>query len=430
MKRIPLLKHLSSPTLCIAVAALSFLAVGGTSHADLFWAPSGNTEVAASGTWDSTTPNWQAAPSSPGTQQTWTQNSDAVFRGGPSNAAAQTVTFGTTPLTINSITFSAGAGTYNFVNPGANPAPITIIGSTDPNHTPGGIANLSSNTQTFDIGNGPLNFQNSATAGGSGSPVAITSSGTIGVVNFNDTSDAGSALISNVSQLNFNGGSGPLGSSASQATINNVGSVNFNNNSDAAASTINTGSGTVNFNDNSTGGTATVTVASDGQLNVSGSALGAVSLDSINASGKVTLGTTALTLKNTLTLNSGSAFDFNLDTVSGAVSTDVVTGGPLTPGSILLNLTLSNFVAGQPYSLINFNTNTVNGGLTASDFAVGGDLNGYTATVTVDSNSVDVTLTAVPEISSFAMPIAGALALFWFRRRSAGSSVPLPSAQI
>lgn len=395
-----------------AVIALSILATQ-TSRADLFFTGDVNTDpqTAADGTFDLSTPAFQPTnvDTGSGSKVAYDNASDVQFQGGPTGATAN-VTFGSDNLTIPSLTFTAGAGTYNFTNP--NSDIIAITG--------GGIINASANTQSFDIGGNPgfggqLNFSNSATIGAN---VSIIDSTNNSLVNFGDSSSAGAASISGISSLNFNDGSS-AGAAAIGVTSGNI--VNFNNTSDAGSSTINIGSGgTVRFNDTATGGTATVNVnATDGALDVSQTAapLG-VTLDSLNTSGQVILGATKLTLTTTLTLNSGSALNIDLGAVSGAIDTANVTGGPT--GSTLLNLTAVAGLAPGTYSIINFGTET---GVDAADFTLG-DISsltaaGYTATVTVDGDSVDVNLTAVPEVSSFAMPIAGAAALLWFRRRKA-----------
>ena len=41
----------------------------------------------------------------------------------------------------------------------------------------------------------------------------------------------------------------------------------------------------------------------------------------------------------------------------------------------------------------------------------------------VDNGGKTLDLVAVPEVSSFFIPLLGAAALFWFRRRSAGAAV-------
>ncbi|MFT3785892.1 MAG: hypothetical protein QM770_06980 [Tepidisphaeraceae bacterium] len=76
----------------------------------LVWDAGGVSPLApadGAGTWDTSTPSWSNGT----TSTTWIDGSAAIF--GSNNGAAGTVTLGTTPVVVDSLTFNAaGSGSY------------------------------------------------------------------------------------------------------------------------------------------------------------------------------------------------------------------------------------------------------------------------------------------------------------------------------
>ncbi len=177
-----------------------------------------------------------------------------------------------------------------------------------------GISNNSTNTQTFNVGSSMI-FQNSSTA--SGGTKAVTYNVVGGAIAFNDTSTAGTAIITNGGDVEFNGSS-----SAGSATITNNATLNFNETSSAGSASItNNAAGFLSFT--STTSASTATISNGGTLIFNGSATaGSSTITTTNG------GTTSFTGTST----GGSArFITNL---GGTVDISGLTSGGMTAGSI------------------------------------------------------------------------------------------------
>jgi fibronectin-binding autotransporter adhesin len=178
------------------------------------------------------------------------------------------------------------------------------------------------------------------------------------------------------------------------------------------------------------------TAVSAGTLQVNGS-LGATALSVANGatlSGSGTLGGLAtfasgailapgnspgtLTFTNGLTLANGSILSFELGTASDLIR---VSGGTLTgsasAGGITLNLSNSGGFAPATYTLFDF-TSAATSSFEVSDFAFGTTISGYSFNLAFSGSTLQLTASAIPEPSTYAV-MAGlaAFGLVVFRRR-------------
>ena len=177
-----------------------------------------------------------------------------------------------------------------------------------------GVTNSSTNTQTFNVdplGNAvPLIFQNSATANNGTGAVIYNNSFFIffqntsnagntnttfvnnEIIQFNDTSSAGTAHFTNNVQIDFLDSTSAGGANI---TNNNAATLTFNNSASAASAVIgNATGGTIGFTNTSTAGSATITNA-----------------------GSIAFSDSATAGSATITNNSGGTIDFNNTSTSG-----------------------------------------------------------------------------------------------------------------
>ena len=183
-----------------------------------------------------------------------------------------------------------------------------------------------------------------------------------------------------------------------------------------ATSSLGTGAVKV-YGANSTNGTlggtgtiasAGVTIAGTGGTGVSG----ATSYGILAPSGGATTGTSTLTLAlgsaNTLSLNTGSKFVFNLGTVASSDLVNITSGTLNLNGQLVSDFTfnqLTGFGLGT-YQLID-STSAITGSFTSSSELLGG----YNATLAESGDNLVLNVTAAPEPSTSAMMMIGALLL-------------------
>jgi autotransporter-associated beta strand protein len=271
---------------------------------------------------------WLMAPATSdwNTAANWTPASvptnTAIF--GASNTTS--LTFSAVTTSINTLQLNAGAPAYTFTVPSNSDLSINGTGIVV---SGGSVAitskmttivdfNNSSTAGSATINNGTLlNFNNNSTAGN-----AVINNKSGGAVAFNNNSTAGSAtIINDASELQFNDNS-----TAGNATITNSQFfVFFGGHSTAGNATINN-SFAVQFNDNSTAGNATINNSGAVSFFTNGpTGNNQVSVGSIAGAGTYYLGS------DTLTVGSN-----NLNTtVSGAISDCNVPGSPCAGGALV-----------------------------------------------------------------------------------------------
>ncbi len=119
-----------------------------------------------------------------------------------------------------------------------------------------------------------------------------------------------------------------------------------------------------------------------------------------------------LTFNSGLTLNTGSILNFELGTTSDLISvTSGILTGPSGIGGVTLHLSNSGGFAAGTYTLFDFNTGgTTTSDFEASDFALGSTISGFTYSLALNGNTLQLTASAIPEPSTYAA-IFGALVL-------------------
>ncbi|MEH2610413.1 autotransporter domain-containing protein [Bradyrhizobium sp. AZCC 1693] len=200
-----------------------------------------------------------------------------------------------------------------------------------------GVINNSTNPQTFNV-NASMSFQNSATA--SGGTLAVTYINA-SATSFNDTSTAGSAIVTNNGVLEFN-----TGSTAGSAAITNNAVVNFYDaTSGGSANITNLVSGTVSFNGTATANTATIVndglvqftnSSTAGSANITNNNLAALSFGDTSTAGTSTIANFGDIVFNNASkggssniTNTGGSLSFN-DTSTAELATITNNIGGLT----------------------------------------------------------------------------------------------------
>jgi len=283
--------------------------------------------LAQDATWNGATTDWNTATN-------WTPNTvpggTAIF----SSTGSTTVDNASGNVTIGAISFTAAppaqAYTINIDNT------FTINGA--------GVTNSSANTQVFNVdplSNAvPLIFQNSATANnGTGAVIynneffiffqnasnagnANTTVVNNEIVQFNDTSSAGSATFTNNIQIDFFDST-----SAANANITNAatGTITFNNSATAGSATIgNPNGGTIDFTNTSTAGSAAITNAGLVAFSNTASAGNAGFIN--NSGGSIKFANTSTGGAATFTNNTGAAIAFNDTSTAGTTATYTSSG--------------------------------------------------------------------------------------------------------
>jgi hypothetical protein len=359
-----------------AALGLTF-AAGSTSFADLYWGAvnGGDPSTAGSGTWDNSTANWATGSSGPA-ENTW-DGTGAIFQG-----TGGTVTTGDT-LSIGSATFNAGG--YTLDNEDQT---VSVTGA-------GLISNVAGTAVTNQSN---LNFLNSSSASAGTSPVAISGAGNI---QFEDSSNAGTANITTTGNLSFQGTS-----SAASANITN-----------------------------------------DGTVDISGLTSSSISMGSLASSSAVLLGNKTLNVVGALSLDgngglyNGAEFNFTLGTTSALVNagSEVNLDAPNTGGGTGeenpasgyqtdIDITAGAGFKDGTYALIN----VTSGDLSLSDYTLGDSpfdetLVAAGSYLKLGDGGQQLDLVAVPEVSSILIPILGAAGLFWLRRRGAAAMAEMPA---
>jgi fibronectin-binding autotransporter adhesin len=197
-----------------------------------------------------------------------------------------------------------------------------------------GIFNNSTNTQTFNTTATTI-FQNSSTASGGSKPVTYVNSG---FMLFQDSSTAGTAIITNNSSLQFiNAGS------AGSANITNNAQMDFSDATSAGSANItNAATGLLTFNNTSTANAATITLLAP----VSPGSNSALQFNNSSSAGGATISTTLASFATIAFNNTSTAANANIQLVDGTLafnnsstagSATVTMTDPMHPGSITFN---------------------------------------------------------------------------------------------
>jgi outer membrane autotransporter protein len=283
--------------------------------------------------------NWTSNPLVPDNTATFTNN-----------GAPTTVTFGNN-ASINTIQFDAGAPAYTFVN---NIAILNISGT--------GIVNNSANAPTF-INAAVLNFNNSSTAGNA---VIVNNNS----LNFNDSSTAGNAVITNNTLMNFS-----EASTAGNAVITNNGVIGFVNSSAAGNAAI-TNNNVLAFFNTSTAGSATITNNANLDFNNSSTAGGAaivnngiLDFNNASAAGSATI-TNNQILRFFTTSTAGSAIITN-NNLLGFFDTSTAANATITTNNGGTTLFSDNSTGGLARLVTNSGGSVDMSGLASAGTAVG-----------------------------------------------------------
>lgn len=403
-----------------------------------------NWALSTNGSWDTTSDNWSGA----GTKWVNGSGSDAVFAG---SSVLVSLSQG---ITANVVRFNSAAYTLST----SNGSGLTLAGSgagIETNFSAAASVSISvplAGTAGFTkTGTGRVVMNSVSTYTGS----TVVSQGVLQVATGNDrlpittdlsVSSGASLVISSgrSQQLNSLSGSGTVtGSGASLATLtlggNNASfsfAGNMQNGGAGGLAVVKTGSGTMTLTGNKayTGGTT----VSAGTLRNNGTLASAVSVESGATlggtgtfNGLVTtqagahlspgnsLGT--VTFSAGLNLAEGAMLDFELGDPAGTPGLDsdliVVTAGTLTgstgAGGVVINLSNTGAFGGGVYSLISY-AGATPADFDLNDFAVGSAPSGYSYSFSFGTNAVQLTATAIPEVSPI---LLAALAGFGMLRR-------------
>ncbi|MFN9638644.1 MAG: PEP-CTERM sorting domain-containing protein [Pirellula sp.] len=302
----------------------------------------------------------------------------------------------------NSISIASDAASHTFGSPtnpqSVNNAGAVTIGGTGLNAS---ISNASSNSQTF-----------------------------VSRVDFNTASNTRTISNSGLGNLTFEATSSVNASTGSLAINNNgTGFINFNGGVTAGQIEVG-GNGQVRFSSSVSG-----PVASSGRLDGTGSISGALTLNNgavyspgAGAIGNQVIGSSVALNQNELIVNSGSVFEFDLNsTASDSINLSnrnlnlAATGGQLT-----VRLNLLSAVNVNPLFSWDIFTNVANAASVdlsrlGIDF-VGGNLTGSANTINNfawSQSGSSLRITAVPEPSSMALlGMAGLIGGVYARRRA------------
>ena len=197
---------------------------------------------------------WLAAPGSAdfNTSANWTPATVPTGTAFFGTSSTTSLTFSNASTSLGGFTFNAGAPAYTFTTAVGQTLTFTSGGIVN-----GGLANFTNN--------GLLNFFNTSTAGSAAitndnqlsfngtSTAGGSTIGNLGNLSFNNASTAASANLDNAANLTFNDTS-----TAGNANVNNNGNLIFNSTSTAGSATIANGAA-IQFNDSSTAGSAIIT---------------------------------------------------------------------------------------------------------------------------------------------------------------------------
>jgi len=316
-------------------------------------------------------------------------------------------------LTINAVVADAAAGTTGLTKSGTGVLTLggsnTFTGNTIVNQgnitLTNNLALQNSAVDTSGAGTITLSGTDTPTLGGligSKNLSSVITSGTSAVTSL--TLNPGSAVTNTYSGVIANLGSGAMALNKSGAGTQILSGTNTY----SGITTIN--AGTLLITGNSSSATGAVNVAAGATLGGNGTIGGAVTV-----AGSLNPGTAStLTLGSTLTFGSGSTLALTLGSNSSKIAFLSAGANLLGSGNATLSFTQdTGFDYGATYRIFE-NTST-----TAFAFSsiTGYDTSAYQAQFGFDSNNYNLTFTAVPEPSSYALLLFGLAGVIFARRR-------------
>ncbi len=293
----------------------------------------------------------------------------------PNNVPGGTATFTNTGVTtvandngiviVGALSFTSNAQAYtiNVDNP------IIVNGA--------GVTNASTNVQSINVtGGNSLVFQNASTgnngtgavtytnAGGfiffantSNAGNAVTSYVNNGILQFTDTSSAGSATFNNTIQIDFFDST-----TAANANITNSGTLTFNVNATAGNAIIGNAGGTLQFNNSSTAGNAQIT--NTGAVTFSNSATAGSAIITNNSGGTIDFFNTSTGGSATFTNNASAAITFHDTSTAGT------TASYTSSGTASVTFNDSSTAGSATFTQSNTSTLTFNGTSTAGNATI------------------------------------------------------------
>lgn len=292
---------------------------------------------------------------------TWTGASSTEWTDGTNWTSTPVVPDGTAtftntgPNTVDSNGL-VGIGTVLFTAaPNAQAYTININDVFAINGT--GVTNNSTNNQTFNVG-ASMVFQNASSASGGSKPVTYNVNG--GSMTFNNTSTAGTAIITNNGDIEFNNSS-----KAGSAQITNNVVMNFQDTSSAGTANIaNTAAAFLTFNGSSTA--ATSTINNDGTLQFNNSSSAGSATITTGNGGVTSFANTSTGFNARFIINGGGLVDISAVTAAGITAGSIEGAGNFVLGSKILSVGTNNLstqfdgvLSGNGGSIIKAGTGTL-----------------------------------------------------------------------
>ena len=271
--------------------------------------------------------------------------------------------------------------------------------------------NWSSNGTTADShwadGNGKAVFEG---VGGT-----VTSSETLNIDTATFTG-AGSYTFNNSGIMNMTG-AGIVNNGSGTQTFGGTGSLNLQGASTVTGAVTLDNGGSLTFAGTSNGGSAAIINEAGAFTDISALDSAGITATSLENAGDFTMGDSvnAKTLGvTTLTLDSGDEFDMTLGSTSSQINANSVAATGVTD----LEITEGPGFGDPSYTLITDAT----GVLSLSNYVVGANYGGTAPGYELElaDGGHDLDLVAVPEVSSFMVPLIGAAGLVMLRRRRSG----------
>jgi autotransporter-associated beta strand protein len=358
--------------------------------------------LGGTGTWNASSLNWYGGSC----DVAWQNGNDAVFWG-----AAGTVTLATAQ-SVNSLAFKTNgymiaastltldgplvtidvgvtatvssivAGSAGLVKDGAG----TLVLTNSSNQTSGYTGGTTINAGTLNVASGAISHSGVAVTINNGSTLQFTGNFTLAAAR-SVTLGPGGGVVD--VQGNTDTIAGPI--SGTSLTKIGAGTLSLTNaNTHTGGTTVDSGTLLVSNNMGSGTGTGSVVVNADATLGGTGTIAGAVL---VNSGGHIAPGANIGSLDlGALTLVSGSILDYELNTLAGVDTSDLIdvtTSGGLTISGGTLNLTNAGGMTAGTYTLVNY-AEALNGNL--SNISFGTTPSGFTYSLVNNAANTSIDL--------------------------------------